>query len=157
MIVFCEECGEKNNLENDNMDSTPGFINCSACGEVIKIITHRELKSRLVLKFRKKSIEMTNNRPVITMGRRSQNDIVIKNKQISRSHAVIVYLESKFMLIDLSKNGTYIQTDDNNEITIRQKRHKLTGSGIIYFTRKSKSNPSEIVSYSIIEKKNEET
>lgn len=44
-----------------------------------------------------------------TIGRSSNNDIVIANKHVSRQHAVITYREGIFMISDLnSANGTFV-------------------------------------------------
>ena len=46
----------------------------------------------------------------IAIGRAEDNDIVIKGNLISRIHARIEINRSKFVLIDQSTNGTFVQT-----------------------------------------------
>ena len=54
-----------------------------------------------------KTIELS-GRPV-TMGRRSDNDVVVDEDTVSRRHALVMETPSGFVLMDLSStNGTYV-------------------------------------------------
>lgn len=51
-----------------------------------------------------------------TVGRSSNNDIVIPNQHVSRQHSVITYRDGVFMISDLnSANGTYVNDIEINE------------------------------------------
>jgi len=59
------------------------------------------------------SFEEQNNfylsKPLVTIGRSDNNDIVLKNKSVSRSHAQIYRRGKRFYIRDLeSTNGTYV-------------------------------------------------
>jgi hypothetical protein len=56
------------------------------------------------------------DRPVINLGRRQDNQLVLDNPRISRTHAQIRIRQGRFVLFDLgSKSGTFV-----NEIAIHQ-------------------------------------
>jgi hypothetical protein len=56
------------------------------------------------------------DRPVINIGRRQDNQLILDNPKISRTHAQIRARQGRFVLFDLgSRSGTYV-----NEIAIRQ-------------------------------------
>ena len=60
------------------------------------------------------------NKLVITIGRHSSNDLIIKEPGLSRYHARVVFEAGRFILEDLdSRNGTFI----NNEKTNRTELH----------------------------------
>jgi adenylate cyclase len=67
----------------------------------------------------------------VTLGRADENDFTIKGNLISRVHARIELNKSRFMVIDESTNGTFVQRDDGEEIYVRRDSAQLTGSGLI--------------------------
>ena len=89
MILFCEECGSRNELVLESDESSPGYILCQVCGDVIKIMISQLMTSILKVTFRDQTIEMNDHKPVITIGRKQENDLVVPRKNVSRSHAVI--------------------------------------------------------------------
>lgn len=87
---------------------------------------------RLVLKFRGQELVLgSDGRTEASMGRADENDIVIKGNLISRVHARIDMRKNRFVLVDESTNGTFIQRDDGEEIYVRRDSAELTGSGVI--------------------------
>lgn len=87
---------------------------------------------RLVLKFRGQELVLGGDgRTEASMGRADENDIVIKGNLISRVHARIDMRKNRFVLVDESTNGTFIQRDDGEEIYVRRDSAELTGSGVI--------------------------
>ncbi len=71
----------------------------------------------------------------VTMGRADDNDVVIKGNLISRVHARIDLARNRFVLVDESTNGTFIQQDAGEELYVRRDSTILTGSGIISMGR----------------------
>ena len=67
----------------------------------------------------------------ITLGRAEENDLVVKGHLVSRLHARIEISRSNFVLIDQSTNGTFVQTGDGEELSIRQDILQLKGQGMI--------------------------
>lgn len=71
----------------------------------------------------------------VTMGRADENDVCIKGNLISRVHARIEFNKGRFLLVDESTNGTFVQHDGGEESYVRRDRAELTGSGIISMGR----------------------
>ncbi|RMF96668.1 MAG: adenylate/guanylate cyclase domain-containing protein [Gammaproteobacteria bacterium] len=70
-----------------------------------------------------------------TIGRADDNDLVVKGNLISRLHARLELVRNRFMLIDESTNGTFVQRDDGEEFYVRRESIELTGSGVISLGR----------------------
>ena len=67
----------------------------------------------------------------ITIGRAEDNDVVIKGNLISRLHARIEISRNKFVLIDQSTNGTFVQSADGEESFVRRDSLQIRGQGMI--------------------------
>jgi class 3 adenylate cyclase len=92
--------------------------------------------SRLLLKCRGTELTMGPDGKVsITMGRADDNDVVVKGNLISRIHARVELNKNRFMLIDESTNGTFVQPDEGEEMYIRRDSTVLKGRGIISMGR----------------------
>ena len=65
------------------------------------------------------------------IGRGVQSDLVCNTRLASRTHATIVFRRGKFNLSDQSSNGTYVATDDGENIHLRRNELMLWGSGYI--------------------------
>jgi hypothetical protein len=91
---------------------------------------------RLRLRFRGQELIVGDDgRPSITMGRADENDVVVKGNLISRVHARIDTARKRFVLVDESTNGTFIQQDGGEEIYVRRDSAVLTGTGVISMGR----------------------
>jgi class 3 adenylate cyclase len=69
--------------------------------------------------------------PILTIGRLPVNDLVLKFPGISRMHASIEQRKGKFVLVDVSSNGTYIHIKGQQVIHIKHDEIQLEGQGII--------------------------
>ena len=67
----------------------------------------------------------------ITIGRAEDNDVVVKGNLISRLHARIEINRNKFVLIDQSTNGTFVQSSDGEESFVRRDSLQIRGQGMI--------------------------
>jgi hypothetical protein len=67
----------------------------------------------------------------ITIGRAEDNDVVVKGNLISRLHARIEINRNKFVLIDQSTNGTFVQSADGEESFVRRDSLQIKGQGMI--------------------------
>ena len=155
MIVFCEECGQKNILESANIKGKP---RCKFCNDILRINIPRASASdadasvvtyRLELRFRDNTLEINKKRPSLTMGRQRYNDLVVEDNRVSRSHARFEYRKDKFVLIDQSTNGTYVFIKGKKGMNLRQDELPLDGSGFIGLGRKVASNSPEAIHFSI--------
>ncbi len=86
---------------------------------------------RLRIRFQDREITLDDQRPHIAIGRAEDNDIVVKGNLISRLHARIEINRNKFVLIDQSTNGTFVQTDDGEEAFVRRDSLQIKGKGMI--------------------------
>jgi class 3 adenylate cyclase len=94
--------------------------------------------SKLTLTFRNKSVVVSEQKKNINMGRADDNDLVVKGNLISRIHAKVEMRRGKFMLIDQSTNGTFLENDQGEETFVRRDSTELTGEGIIGLGRVAK-------------------
>ncbi len=69
--------------------------------------------------------------PTQTLGRGKDCNLIVSGDLISRYHAKIEIRRGKFVLIDQSTNGTYIQTNDGRNIFLRREELTLFSSGTI--------------------------
>ncbi|HYM41606.1 MAG TPA: adenylate/guanylate cyclase domain-containing protein [Steroidobacteraceae bacterium] len=67
----------------------------------------------------------------VTIGRAEDNDVVVKGNLISRLHARIEISRNKFVLVDQSTNGTFVQTSDGEEAFVRRDSLQIKGHGMI--------------------------
>ena len=87
--------------------------------------------SRLMVNYRDKSIELSDKRKSINLGRADDNELVVKGNLISRIHAKIEMRRGKFVLIDQSTNGTFLQDVRGQETFVRRDSTELVGEGTI--------------------------
>jgi adenylate cyclase len=76
-------------------------------------------------------LELNSIRPTVTLGRGDQNDLVVGQACVSRLHARIDYRKGRFVLTDLSTNGTYVLAKGSEVRLVRRDSHELTTSGIL--------------------------
>jgi len=86
---------------------------------------------RLRLRFQDREVVLDEQRPHIAIGRAEDNDVVVKGNLISRLHARIEINRSKFVLVDQSTNGTFVQTADGEEAFVRRDSLQIKGKGMI--------------------------
>ena len=103
--------------------------------------------NRLVVSFRDTTIEVTDLKKNINMGRADDNDLVVKGNLISRIHARIEKRRGRFLLIDQSTNGTFLQTDTGEETFVRRDSTELVGEGIIGLGRVAKPGTPLAIHY----------
>ena len=95
--------------------------------------------SKLTLTFRDNSVVVSEQKKNINMGRADDNDLVVKGNLISRIHARVEMRRGKFILIDQSTNGTFLEDVTGEETFVRRDSTELTGEGIIGLGRVAKA------------------
>ncbi|MBN1626887.1 MAG: adenylate/guanylate cyclase domain-containing protein [Deltaproteobacteria bacterium] len=108
-----------------------------------------KIESRMELEFQGHKIDVDQNRPSVTLGRQSHNDVVVNDGRVSRTHARIEYRRGKFMLIDQSTNGTFALIQSKKNITLRRDEATLLGSGVIGLGREVTDDSPIAIHYSI--------
>jgi class 3 adenylate cyclase len=104
---------------------------------------------RLSLRCQGKEVIIGPGRKSATLGRSDDNDVVVKGNLISRVHARIEASRDRFTLVDESTNGTFVQTNDGEEIFIRRDSTVLSGEGIIGLGRVAQPGTSLAIHYII--------
>jgi class 3 adenylate cyclase len=70
-------------------------------------------------------------RPRLTIGRQAEHDIRIEHEAVSRLQAEVVLRGDKFVLVDHSTNGTYVQLEHGPMLRLIREELALAGSGRI--------------------------
>ena len=94
-------------------------------------------KSWLELRFCDTIVKIDENCPTVEIGRQDHNDLVLNYECVSRSHARIECRKGKFILIDQSSNGTYVDVQGGENIRVMRDELILKGSGVISPGRKA--------------------
>lgn len=103
--------------------------------------------SRLTLSFRGTTVVVNDQRKNINLGRAEDNDLVVKGNLISRIHARVEMRRGKFVLVDQSTNGTFLQSAGGEEIFVRRDTTELAGSGVIGLGRVAKPGTPLAIHY----------
>ena len=142
MIVFCEECGAKNSIAYDKVSGQKIAIQCVHCEEILNIHgssiaqvssphAEKKLKSKMVLKYRKQTIAIDQEHTRASFGRHEDNDIMLADNRVSRSHALILYRNGKYVLCDQSTNGTYVSLNGSKGFILKKDELLLQRNGVI--------------------------
>ena len=86
---------------------------------------------RLRLQFQDREIVLDERHPALAIGRAEDNDVIIKGNLISRLHARIEINRHKFVLVDQSTNGTFVQSAGGDEAFVRRDSVQIKGKGMI--------------------------
>jgi adenylate cyclase len=85
----------------------------------------------LRLQVQDREILLDEQHPNVTIGRAEDNTVVVKGNLISRLHARIEISRNKFVLVDQSTNGTFVQSDGGEESFVRRDSLQIKGDGMI--------------------------
>jgi class 3 adenylate cyclase len=107
--------------------------------------------SKLLLNFRDSTIEVSDKRKSINLGRADDNDLVVKGNLISRIHAKIEMRRGKFVLVDQSTNGTFIQNVRGQETFVRRDTTELGDEGTIGLGRAEEPGSKLAIYYKTID------
>jgi class 3 adenylate cyclase len=107
--------------------------------------------SRLMVNYRDSTLELSDKRKSINLGRADDNDLVVKGNLISRIHAKIEMRRGKFVLIDQSTNGTFIQSVRGQETFVRRDTAELSGEGTIGLGRAEEPGSSLAIYFKSID------
>ena len=104
----------------------------------------------LKLIYRGNIFVVNRSRPTLQMGRDDGNDIVIVSLFASRIHARVHTREGRFMLTDLSSNGTFLLVDEHStEMHLRREEAMLAGRGWIGLGKNATRHGDHSVRYSL--------
>ena len=89
----------------------------------------------LVLHLGMKTLELSYDRPVATVGRAPSNDLVVADLFVSRKHCRIERQSDCIVLTDWSTNGTCVLPDNGEELLVKNDSLYLKGKGLLFFGR----------------------
>jgi class 3 adenylate cyclase len=102
---------------------------------------------RLRLMYRGSEVVVDPQRPNVSIGRDAGNDVVVDARNASRVHARVEWRRDKFVLIDISTNGTVVAASDGTETRLRREELILDGDGNISFGHSNGMSPRNCVEY----------
>jgi class 3 adenylate cyclase len=108
-----------------------------------------EMQVRIRLRHNAREVVPEADRKSVAFGRDPASDFVIADKKASRQHARIERRHPKYVLIDMSSNGTYLTFQGQPEIALRREEVALHGRGSISFGHRYVEDPSEVVTFEI--------
>lgn len=104
---------------------------------------------RLVLRHAGAELALGSTRPMVTLGRDPGSDIVIRDPRASRQHARIELRRDKFVLVDVSSNGTYVSIDGEAELALKREELILRGRGRIVFGHAWAPEQAEVLEFAL--------
>jgi len=103
------------------------------------------LNLHLIYRGINKSIQ--HDSPPFVLGRSSESDLVVEADLVSRVHAYCIYRRGKFILIDQSTNGTFVQNADNREVYMRREEIPLVGRGMIGLGESTQTDNGQVLQF----------
>ena len=100
----------------------------------------------LRLKYRGKRMERRREKEALTIGRDATCGLVVNDEQVSRQHCTIERRRDKFVIRDVSTNGTYVTIDGEKEEYLERTELTLRKRGWISFG-KPRVHAAEIVEF----------
>ena len=88
-------------------------------------------RQTLNLSYRDRHHEIAQLETDFLIGRSDGCDLIVRERRVSRFHARIEQREDDFVLIDESRNGTWVRFADGNEQCVNGASITLLGSGLI--------------------------
>jgi hypothetical protein len=104
---------------------------------------------RLVLRLGGAEWVLGPARPLVTLGRDPGCDIVVQNPRASRLHARIERRRDKYVLVDLSSNGSFVGIEGEAELALRREEMMLRGRGHIVFGAPRAPDSVEVLVFSL--------
>lgn len=103
----------------------------------------KQPKVQMRLKYNGKEVTLGPDRELIKLGRDHSSDLVLADRKASREHARIERRRDKFVLVDVSSNGTFVTLQGGPEMVVKREEVVLHGSGTINFGHSYSSDPAE--------------
>jgi len=102
----------------------------------------------LTLTCGKNKFDISKTTSSFVLGRGIDCELIVQGELISRYHSKIEHRRGKFILTDQSTNGTFVQTEDGQEIFIRREELALYGNGYISLGKQIDRTDIELIHYS---------
>jgi class 3 adenylate cyclase len=108
-------------------------------------------KARLYLRYAERDYKLERDRSPFLIGRGEKNDLVVPDQSVSRTHASIEYQGGKFILIDRSTNGTFLQIRNEEKVFLHREQIHLRNEGLIMLGQDIGANDSEAIHFQCVE------
>jgi hypothetical protein len=109
----------------------------------------RRSRVRLRLRYNGKELVVGGGRDAVTLGREISCDIVLTERKASREHARIERRRDKFVLIDVSSNGTFLIFGGGPEMALKREEAVLHGRGSISFGHPHGADVTEVATFEV--------
>lgn len=109
----------------------------------------RLAQPRLILSLGSDRVTVDGRRGVRTLGRDIGNDLSVSEPRASRTHARVELRGNAFVVVDVSRNGTFVQLDSGRQIVLRKEEMELPEQGQISLGRPC-APEAECVSFEIL-------
>lgn len=93
-----------------------------------------DVASHLMIHYQGQQLTISKDKVPFSIGRDPASHLPVAFGAASRDHCKIDYRRGKFVLVDNSTNGTYVQLDGRNLLYLRREETPLSGAGIISFS-----------------------
>ncbi len=114
------------------------------------IVDDESLRDRtLELEWLETKTDVDGKRTSLTIGRQSDNDLVVDREYVSRTHATVSWRDGKHILADQSSNGTYLVPNGGVKVHLRREETMLNGSGLIFLGVDPDKEGAEGVAYRV--------
>ena len=107
--------------------------------------------TKMLLTCQNKTVEVSDRKKSVTLGRAEDNDLVVKGNLISRIHAKVEMRRGKFFIVDQSTNGTFLQSAMGNESFLRRDSTELDREGTIGLGRSETPGTALSIYYKAID------
>jgi len=81
------------------------------------------------------------------LGRAVNNFIVVDNEPVSRRHVSIEFQRGRFVLSDISTNGTHVYPDNGEAIYLRREQIPLWGTGSLSLGAPAEESRNQVIKY----------
>ena len=105
--------------------------------------------AQLQLVYQDSLIKLNHDRESAILGRSTTCDIPVAEALASRQHVRIELRRDRFVLIDQSTNGTYVQFEGAEPVYVRRDELVLTGTGVISLGRALDNDPQELIRFQL--------
>jgi adenylate cyclase len=102
---------------------------------------------KLTLTYRSKRYKIPIATNSYILGRGGDCDLFVDGDLISRHHSKVEHRRGKFVITDQSTNGTFIKTQEGQEVFLRREELTLFGVGFISLGKKVDQNDEGIIQF----------
>src|SRR5262249_40542080 len=115
----------------------------------VAAVESRPENIRLTVTLGDQTIELGQSRSVVHLGRGPENEFVVADPLASRMPARIEFRRDRFVLVDQSLNGTFVQVPGAPETVLRRDEMVLNETGLISLGKSTTSDQQHCVRFKV--------